>query len=50
MDPDETLNNLRTCVDERDADAPVDVDEVIEYFRALDEWLSKGGMPPRAWR
>lgn len=57
MDPNETLRRLREKVREARADAEVqgyvnlgDAVAVLEYFAALDEWLSKGGFLPEAWR
>lgn len=49
MDPNATLENIRSLIEEYDQDAPVDVSELIEYVRALDEWLSKGGFLPAPW-
>jgi hypothetical protein len=50
MDPNETLRRLRACADEDD---PFNAAELLpvmqEHFRALDEWLSKGGFVPDAW-
>jgi hypothetical protein len=52
MDPNAALANLREMVAESDAG---DVDpadtawEFQEQFKALDEWLSKGGFKPAAW-
>lgn len=58
MDPDAVLANARaasaraakiyqTFDDPRYAEA---LQEVDEAFRALDEWLTKGGFPPAVWR
>lgn len=43
MDPDETLRLLREAARQNDGDA------AIEYFEALDEWITNGGFPPKAW-
>lgn len=51
MDPDQTLQDLRSDLRELDA-AFGDEDlvvSVVEKVRALDEWLSKGGFAPSAW-
>ena len=47
MDPDETLRRLRELVRANNYD---DYENILEHFDALDEWLSKGGFLPRAWR
>lgn len=55
MDPEETLSLLRARVADvfqPDVDYPGDaavLSEVVELFDALDDWLSKGGFPPRDW-
>lgn len=55
MDPNETLRMLRltikqVAVDEDDGVRLAHYREVVEYVTALDEWLSRGGFPPEAWR
>ena len=54
MDPDETLRLLRLTIKQMRADTDPAIrkahaDEIAEYFETLDEWLVKGGYPPRAW-
>jgi len=47
MDPNETLRRIRE-LSERGYDED-DAASVVEAFRDLDEWLSKGGFLPSAW-
>lgn len=53
MDPNEALRQLRelvhTCLYSED-EAPDIATDLAQQFEALDEWLSKGGFPPDAWR
>jgi hypothetical protein len=59
MDPDETLREIRELAaklqgnyweDEPDWDNELEAsNRLTELVQALDEWLSKGGFPPRAW-
>lgn len=58
MDPNETLARIRELVDQLlhpeqpDTDPrviEVRADRLAEHFRALDEWLMRGGFRPRAW-
>ena len=54
MDPDETLRNARQADEDYretdDAETANDASErLAEAFRALDDWLSKGGFPPADW-
>jgi hypothetical protein len=55
MDPNETLRLLRltisqALVDEDPGVQTAHLGEIAEYFRALDEWLSRGGFAPKAWQ
>jgi hypothetical protein len=55
MDPDKVLADLRELVadwsDDDGTDAQLDkAESVVETFRTLDEWLSRGGFLPAAWR
>lgn len=62
MDPDEALAALRAAIEEygnegyRDdveteaAASAMVVASILEKFEALDEWMSKGGFPPAAWK
>lgn len=63
MDPDETLRQIRAKVEEIHGD-PNDyahgsdawnawqdhAEELSELVAGLDDWLSRGGFPPQAWR
>lgn len=46
MDPNATLDELREITDKC---APSDMDRAAELFRALDEWIVKGGFLPKPW-
>lgn len=57
MDPNATLAAIRQLIDTefRDVENGVAVSrtrlaELAEHFRALDEWLTRGGFAPHAWR
>ena len=58
LDPDETLRLLRACVlraraadeQEDDAAAMLAAMEAVQHMESLDEWMSKGGFPPKEWR
>ena len=56
MDPDEALKNAREalrvyCRRYRDKGTGlVDADGLADAFEVLDDWLSRGGFLPRAWR
>lgn len=47
MDPDECLADIRAILDKPGPDAYADLAERVD---ALDEWLSKDGLLPVAWR
>lgn len=47
MDPDVCLAEIRAILDKPDADAYADLAERVE---ALDQWLTRGGFLPAAWR
>ena len=56
MDPNQALEDARARVallDATDVDDLEDsiglMQEAIEAYRALDEWLPKGGFFPNAW-
>jgi hypothetical protein len=51
MDPNETLRRIRELRSQpvSDADYLDLLQEVMELYNALDEWLSKGGFPPDDW-
>ena len=55
MDPDETLRELRVLTRRlldaapHPAAATADAIRLAELVEALDDWLSRGGFPPRAW-
>lgn len=56
MDPNETLAKIRQAIadfNEPDTDSVEylgAVDELIDSFKALDEWIRNGGFLPDAWR
>lgn len=55
MDPDQALADARQAVKDFDvAHGPEQVSEAAERlanaFAALDEWMSRGGFAPAAWR
>ncbi len=55
MDPDEALRELRRLIEDSfgaydKEDAWESLDEARHQFKALDEWLSKGGFLPSDWR
>ena len=58
MDPDAILAELRqafedvnTAAQNYDSDAHDDATQrIAELFAALDEWLTRGGFLPNAWR
>lgn len=59
MDPNETLKRLQQLHAQyeivggearRDAWKVEHMPEFLELFAALDEWISKGGFLPDAWR
>lgn len=57
MDPNSALATLREMVKLSQSTAPDDYDrytqlsvnDAVEQFAALDEWLSKGGFLPSDW-
>lgn len=63
MDPNETLKRLREAVGEVENELAADdgagtldplgekehLRELVDSFRDLDGWLSRGGFPPRDW-
>lgn len=53
MDPNETLRLMREALEDSsllEGDAADRArEDVCEYVRALDEWLTKGGFLPDAW-
>lgn len=51
MDPNTTLAELRRLMDNYDAVPIIEhADRMGAAMRDLDEWLSKGGSLPDAWR
>ena len=61
MDPNATLKIARAAVEQINAETDLgdacdysrvslSVPELAEAFEALDQWLSKGGFLPAAWR
>ena len=51
LDPDATLRRIRGLVAEAHTlDDPLGPDELVELVEALDEWITRGGSLPAAWR
>jgi hypothetical protein len=55
MDPDQALTDARKACKhwhegERGDYDFVALDELVNAFEALDQWLSRGGFLPRDWR
>lgn len=57
MDPNETLVSIRALTakiielsDKDDEDLAIEGLELAEAAQALDEWLTKGGFLPSAWK
>jgi hypothetical protein len=58
MDPNATLAAIRELInhdaqlphDSNERDDSATLNELIEYFDALDQWLTKGGFLPSEWR
>ena len=55
MDPNEALKNARALAaailkDGETWDSATRAEELANAFEALDEWLSKGGFLPEAWK
>lgn len=48
MDPNATLARIRWLIE--NGSTYDDWHELAQLVKALDEWLSKGGMPPRDWK
>lgn len=52
MDPNEALNNARSAIRELQAEnvAGIDrwdaVDQLVDAFEALDQWMTRGGWSP----
>lgn len=51
MDPDAALARMRELIArERESFVETDATELSELIDGLDQWLSKGGFLPAAWR
>jgi len=55
VDPNQALENIRSASRKadyalHDLSRELAYKEMAEHFEALDEWLSKGGFLPDAWR
>lgn len=48
MDPNATLDRMRRHLDA--AHSADEFDELCELVEAMDNWLSKGGFLPDAWK
>jgi hypothetical protein len=55
MDPNIALSRLREVLTQweewgtLEVDAEAAMDEVVDLFHGLDEWLSQGGFRPNDW-
>lgn len=54
MDPNAALEQLREAIadaanPDQYTDREVAIEQVAEYFEALDGWLTQGGFLPAAW-
>lgn len=54
MDPNVTLAYLRDAIadamnPDHYTDREVAVEQIVEYFEDLDNWLTNGGFLPGAW-
>lgn len=49
MDPDANLAELRRLTQTADL-SDDELERVVVLFRSLDEWISRGGFLPRAWK
>lgn len=49
MDPDETLREMRAICSGANGDYD-DAERLADLFRSLDNWITKGGFLPAAWR
>jgi hypothetical protein len=55
MDPNATLQALRAALSDYDqairkSVADEAADRALEAFRALDEWITRGGFLPEDWK
>lgn len=52
MDPTEALAEIRAAIEEAEGNAPEgsEFEALIIHFKALDEWLCKGGFLPLDWK
>lgn len=54
MDPDTCLEELRKLLakykQQKDNLDEADVQDLVIHAEAIDDWMSKGGAPPDAWR
>jgi hypothetical protein len=46
MDPDEALKNIRGMLNDHNRR---DIEDITEAFEALDQWMRRGGFPPKDW-
>lgn len=49
MDPNETLKRIRRLTASADL-SDDELEELVTLVKALDDWISKGGFLPDAWR
>jgi hypothetical protein len=53
MDPDEALKNAREALKDysefQSVKGTLEADRLAEAFEALDQWMRRGGFPPKDW-
>ena len=49
MDPDVCLAEIRELTKKSDL-SDDQIEDLVTRVRALDEWISRGGFLPKAWR
>ena len=49
MDPNETLRRIRLLTASSDL-SDDELEELVMLVKVLDDWISKGGFLPDAWR
>ena len=50
MDPDVVLRDIRSMVEAALDGGRIDTEELAEKIESLDNWISRGGFLPAAWR
>lgn len=49
MDPTETLRQIRAMVRRAECGELYDASDLADLVDALDDWMSRGGFPPKQW-